>query len=335
MKILVTGSTGMIGSHLCRALTPSGHQVWALHRETSDLSLIQDLPIERVVGDIRIPESLVPAMADIQVVFHTAAKLGKSTPEQAYAVTVGGTRNVLEAAIRTGVKRVVHTSSVAALGLPIVEGKKPGEIQPPLLIDETHSWNYHPDWWLYGYCKHLAEMEVQAAVARGLDVVIVNPVVVIGSGDINRISGDVILRVARGRLRFSTQGGLNVIHIRDCIDGHIAALNRGKTGERYILGNENITHTEFVNKIAGLASQPPVRIHIPARLVRGLMPVFSILERIHSLPFSVEGIRKLGYHFYYKLSKAENQLGFQAQFSTDKAIRECLDWYQQQGSFSV
>jgi len=330
MKILVTGSTGIIGSHLCRRLCDLGHQVRAFHRRTSNLALIQDLPVERFTGDITDPGSLELALKGIDAVFHAAAQLGKTTPEQAHAVTVGGTHNLLNAAIEAGVTRVVHTSSVAALGLPIVPGLKPEQIQPPLLMDETHSWNYRPGWWLYGYCKHLAELEVQLAVAKGLDVVIVNPVVVIGSGDISKISGDVILRVANGQIRFTTQGGLNAIHVDDCINGHLAAMERGKTGERYILGYANMTHTQFINKIATLSGRPPVRIVLPARLIQGLLPLVTVLDHIFPLPFSAEGVRKVGYYFYYEIKKAREQLGFQAQRNIDQAIRESLGWYHQE-----
>jgi len=200
MLALVTGSTGFIGSHLCRTLLDAGYRVRAFHRAPSSLQLIADLDVEHAVGDLTQPDTLAKAMPGIAVVFHAASQVDYwRRPNRMYPVTVGGTRNVLQAALDARVQRVVYTSSVAALGMPDLTG---------FLIDETHVWNYKPKLWRYGHAKHLAEKEVQNAVAQGLDVVIVNPAMVLGPGDANRISGEVVIQVANGIVKFGLPGGI-------------------------------------------------------------------------------------------------------------------------------
>jgi dihydroflavonol-4-reductase len=329
MIALVTGSTGFIGSHLCRGLLTAGYQVRAFHRSTSPLTLLQGLPVEHAIGDITQPASLQSALHGIDIVFHTAAKLGKSTPHLTYQVTVMGTRNVLKACLHSGVSRVVHTSSVAALGIPGIHGTSL-EDSTQLQMNETHSWNYRPNWWFYGYAKHLAEMEVQYAVSQGLDVVIVNPTLVIGAGDINRVSGEVILRVAKGQLRITSSGGLNAIHIDDIVAGHLAALSMGNTGERYILGNENVSHNEFLKLIADVVGTKPPTLKIPAPVLRVLVKPISAIEQLLPFPFSGEALRKIGYYFYYDKTKAMKDLGFTAVHSIRESIEQSYQWYIEQ-----
>lgn len=330
MKVLVTGSTGFIGSHLCRALIEKGYQVRAFHRPTSPLTLIENLPVEHAIGDITQPLTLADAVKGIDIVFSVAAKLGKSTPDQTYDVTVKGTRNVLQACMQAGVRRVVHTSSVAALGVPLIPGFQPNN-GSEYLMDENHSWNYRPEWWYYGYAKHLAEMEVQHAIAHGLDAVIVNPTLVVGAGDINRISGDVILHVARGHIKYATSGGLNAIHISDTVQGHIAAFERGQTGERYILGSQNMTHRQFLEIIASIVRAKPPQKVLPGSLLRYFSGPVKVVERIVTLPFSGEAMQKAGYYFYYDVSKAETDLGLINKLPIEQAIRESYQWYQENG----
>ena len=330
MKILVSGSTGFIGSHLCRKLLELGHEVRAFHRPDSPLLLIDGLSVESAIGDITQPNTLKSALQDIEIVFHAAAKLGKSTPDETYRVTVAGTRNVLEACRAAAVKRVIHISSVAALGLPAINGKSP-EITPNYLINENHSWNYLPRWWSYGYAKHLAEMEVQYATTRGLDSVIVNPTLVIGAGDINRVAGDVILRVARGQFKVTSAGGLNAIHIKDVVNGCISVMESGSTGHRYILGHENLTHTDFLKLIARKTGANPPRLILPGRFLRGFAGVISAIEEIIPLPFAGDALRKIGYYFYYDTEKIKSELGLMNMYTVEDGITEALEWYRSQG----
>lgn len=327
-RTLVTGSTGFIGSQLCRALIASGHPVRAFHRATSPLQALQDLPVEHAIGDITQPETLIDALRDIEIVFHAAAKVGSRRAGSHDAVTIGGTRNLLEAAAQAGVRRVVHTSSVAALGVP--EEIKTHPHQRPL-IAENHTWNLSQADWKYGYAKYQAELEVQKAVACGLDVVIVNPAAVVGAGDMNQISGNVIIQVARGRLPVTIDGGLNVVHVQDVVAGHLAALERGRTGERYILGGENLTHTQFLTRIAKTAGVRPPRLSLPGRWVRLLTRPVGLVDRLLKLPVSGEALRRAGYYFYFDTRKARRELGLAEPRPISQAIEEALQWYREQG----
>lgn len=329
-KILVTGASGFIGSSLCKALVAEGQPVRAFYRPRADGSiprLLQGLEIEHCTGDITDPTALARAMSGVRTVFHTAAKLGSGgNAETLYAVTVGGTRNVLEAAFQAGVERLVHTSSVAVLGVP--DWKLPVSPQP-IPVDEQHAWNFPPAWWRYGHGKYLAELVVQEYVARGLDAVIVNPAIVAGAGDVNRITGDILFRIASGRFFFSLPGGANVIHIDDVVAGHLAALTLGRTGERYILGGENLTHLAFHTLIAEVTGVAAPRFVLPAAPLRLAAGMLAPLGK--AVPFSTSTLRKAGYFFFFDTTKARTELGFRATHSVKQAIGEAWAWYQQMG----
>ena len=323
-KALVTGSTGFVGSHLCKALLTQGWQVKAFHRPASDLELLQGLPLEHCLGDITQPATLEAAMKDVSVVFHAAAQLGSpKDPAAWYQVTVNGTRNVMQAALAAGVERVVHTSSVAALGVPTFH---PARGQAPELMDENHTWNYPGDRWSYGCAKYLAELQVQKSVACGLDAVIVNPSNVLGSGDLHRRNNSIVALVASRRIPVSVQGGLNAVHVEDVVLGHLAALERGKRGERYILGAENISHVDLMRRIASVAGVPAPRLVLPGGLLRALAGILSRLP-YRNLPVDPQQFFMAGYYFYYDTSKARQQLALPKSQSIQIAIREAYDWF--------
>lgn len=332
MQALVTGSTGFIGAALCRALLEAGYAVRALHRPTSNLSLLADLPVEHALGDLLRPDSLSAAMQGVDVVFHAAALLGSGGGSDAgryYAVTVEGTRAVLQAALEAGVQRVVHTSSVAALGVPARRG--PAWLQPALL-DERHTWNFRADHWPYGYAKYLAELEVQRAVADGLDAVIVNPSVVVGAGDVYRQSTSVVVQTARRRRPVAVEGGLNLIAIQDVVSGHLAALERGQTGQRYILSAENMTIAEYLRRVAELVGAPAARVVLPAGLVRALAWPYRWVEGMLQLPVDASQFHLAGYAFYYDNRKARLELGWTVNHKAEQAIREAYDWFRAVGA---
>jgi dihydroflavonol-4-reductase len=326
---LITGSTGFIGSRLCRELLAAGYQVRAFHRPNSSLTLLQGLDVEYALGDITQPATLATAMIDIDVVFHTASKVDYWRGEGGlYPVTVGGTRNVLHAALEANVHRVVYTSSSAALGL--TRYIPPSNIPPPL-INETHVWNLPPRTWRYGHAKYLAEMEIQKAVARGLDCVIVNPTMVLGPGDINRISGEIIVQAVGGLVLFWTSGGLNAIHINDVVRGHLLALERGQMGERYILGGENHTFKDFFQTVTGIVGVRPPQFFIPAWLLRPAAGPLDLLSRLFPLPFNGNILRFSGHFLYYDTRKAQQELGLTGLRSVQTALQDTYDWYRDQG----
>jgi len=326
MHILVTGSTGFIGAHLCRALLDQGHTVRAFHRPSSSLRLLDGLELEHALGDLTQPETILAAMEGIEVVFHAAAWMGShDQPGKLYTVTVEGTRNVLQAAPKAGVRRVVYTSSAAALGVPDTAGSQP----VPLLINENHAWNYRPDYYPYGYSKYLAELEVQRAVAQGLDVVIVNPTLVFGPGDLYRQSSSLVTQVAERRLSVVTEGGINCVHVADVVEGHLAALACGKTGQRYLLGGENLTHQELLQTIAECTGVSVPGILLPAGLVRAMVGPTTLLKAFLNLAVSPELLRLAGYCFYYDLKKAEHELGLSQHRPIRDAVAEAYAWFQQ------
>jgi dihydroflavonol-4-reductase len=326
---LITGSTGFIGSQLCRELLAAGYQVRAFHRPTSSLTLLQGLDVDHALGDITQPATLATAMKGIDVVFHTASKVDYWRGEGGlYPVTVGGTCNVLQAALEAKVHRVVYTSSAAALG---ITGYAPPNNLPPLLMNETHVWNLPPRSWRYGHAKYLAEMEVQKAVARGLDCVIVNPTMVLGPGDINRISGEIIVQAVRGLVRFWTSGGLNAIHIDDVVRGHILALERGQMGERYILGGENQTFIDFFQTVTKIVGARPPQFFIPAWLLRPAAGPLDLLCHVFPLPFNGNILRFSGHFLYYDTNKAQQELGLIELRSVRTALQDTYDWYRARG----
>ncbi len=323
MRALVTGSTGFIGSHLCRSLLEKGYQVRAFQRATSSQQLISDLEVEPVIGDLTQPETIAAAMQGVDVVFHTASKVDYWRGLNGmYPVTVGGTENVLQAAIENKVQRVVYTSSVAALGIPN---------QDDMLMNETHSWNYRLEWWRYGHAKHMAERAVQTAVAQGLDAVIVNPSMVLGPGDVNRISGEVVVQVAKGIIKFGIPGGMNGIHVADAVCGQIAALENGKTGERYILGGENLTYLDLITRTAKIVEAAPPLANIPAGLLRPLAAPLDWLCRLTPMPFNGDILRFAGQNMFYDMQKAQRELGFRAEKSIEIALGDTYNWYRQKG----
>lgn len=329
ITVLVTGATGFLGAHLCRALLERGYRVRAFHRPTSSPRLLSGLEVEHATGDLTQPESLAAALEGVQTVFHTAAWMGGRDPTgQQYAVTVEGTRNVLQQARRAGVERLVYTSSFAALGVPAPGA---GHASPPprgMWVDENHTWNFRPDFSAFGYAKYLAEQEVQRAVAQGLDAVIVNPGLIFGRGDIYRSASSLINLVAERRLTVATTGGVNCVHIDDVVDGHMAALAAGRTGERYILGGYNLTHLQLLQTIAGITGVPEPTTVVPPGLLRGLVGPANLLRSYLRLPFSPDLLRLAGYYFYFNTHKMESELGITKPRPITDAILEAYTWFR-------
>ena len=333
MKVLVTGSNGFIGSHLCQTLLENGHEVRAFHRSSSNLRLLQDLPVEHVIGDLTQPDTIKNAVEGIEAIFHTAALLGPRAEAGAmYAVTVEGTRVLLSAAETAGVKRVVYTSSAAALGIPETP---PNGRQQVVLLDENHSWNLRPEDWPYAYSKYLAEREVQKAVARGLDVVIVNPTYVLGAGDIYRRSSSLVVLAARRSLPGMVEGGLNVVHIRDVAAGHLAAFEKGKKGERYILGGENVSIPELITLISTTAAVEPPQTTFPSALLHLLSRPLNLLRSFIQTPISSELLNMAGKYFYYNIKKSQTVLGLEHLSTAAEAVQDAYDWFLKTGAITL
>ncbi len=323
-RALVTGSTGFLGANLVEALNRHGIPVRAFHRKTSRLDALEGLEYEEAIGDVLDIESLMNAMEGCDVVFHVAAVADywRRGPDWLYKINVEGTKNVLEASIRMRISRVVYTSSVAALGVP-----KRGT-----LGNENSEFNIPPKWFPYGHSKHLAEKEVQKAILSGLDAVIVNPGVIVGPRDINRISGSILIQAARTGIPVYTDGGTNVIAVQDVAEGEIAAAERGRKGERYILGNENLTHLEMFLMTCEIAGCKPPSFKIPGWLLRGLgkLMVAANVDSRKFLPIDRSQMILSTEYLFFDNTKARKELGL-PHTPVKEALQETYRWYKTQG----
>jgi dihydroflavonol-4-reductase len=324
MKALITGGTGFVGSHVVRALVESGHQARVLYRPTSKQTALAGLPYESALGDILDIESLRSACAGCDWVFHVAAVADywRADKTRMFRANVEGTRDVLEAAAAAGVKRVVFTSSAAAIGL-----RKDGKSS-----DESMRFNLSPDQFPYGHSKVLAEQVVMEAVDKGQDVVIVNPVVILGPGDLNMISGSYITQVKQmGPLVPVPSGGVAVIDVRDVARMHLAAAQNGQTGERYILNAANYTQREFLGMIADVVGVRRPFLPIPGFV---LPVVGTVIDGLRSLGFQtpIDGNQaRLGaVNLHFEGRKGWHVLGT-PQIEMRQSLEDTYRWYREYG----
>lgn len=271
MKILVTGATGFVGSALTRQLLAGGAEVRILRRATSRMDLLGDAAanVEHVVGDVTDPASVHDAMQNITHVYHTAATIimgGPQAGRHQHHVNVYGTACIVNAALHTGVKRLVHTSSIAALG----------RRDEPVMTQTEHAvWRDTGLQTPYAVSKHLAELEIHRGIAEGLDAVMVNPSLIFGPGRSGENTMLLAERVRNGRVPAVPIGGINVVDVEDVAAGHIKAMARGRIGERYILGSENLLWKEILETLAAaLGVAPPTRRFQP-RLALGFATVLE------------------------------------------------------------
>ncbi len=214
---------------------------------------------------------------------------------------------------------------MAALGVP-EEGQTAGT--QSILLNENHTWNFPPERWLYGHSKYLSEQEVQYAVAKGLDVVIVNPSVVFGPGNIYRQTNSPIMLVADKKLHVMVSAGMNVVHVQDVVAGHLAAWQKGKTGERYILGAHNVPVPQLLQEIARLTGGKAPGLSIPVKLARRLAGIAKISQSIFHMPVDPSLLYLAGYSFFYDTSKATHDLELPPPQSLEKAILDSYDWFR-------
>ena len=323
-KVFVTGGTGFIGANLVQLLVREGYSVRSLVRPTSRLDNLQDLEIEIVAGDLNDP-NLSRQMQGCQALFHCAAcySLWQRDRAAIYQHNVLGTRNVLAAARIAGIDRVIYTSSVAAIG-----SSKNGEV-----VNENYQAPLEKLVGDYKKSKFLAEREAINAANRGQDIAIVNPSSPIGPGDIKPTpTGDIILRFLRRQMPFYVNTGLNFIDVRDVARGHLLALEKGKKGDRYILGNENLTLKAFLDKLANItgltAPQKNVPLWLPASVAWIDENLLAPLGKTPSIP--LDGVRMSEQIMYYDASKAVRELGL-PQSSITIAIKDAVDWFVSRG----
>jgi len=323
---LVTGATGFVGSAVARKLVAEGFRVRALARAGSPRFHLDRLDLEFFAGDMRDARSMRHAMADVQYVFHVAADYRLWARDRAEIVTnnVEGTRIVMQEAKRAGVERVVYTSSVATLGLRADAG--PADESVPLSVEQGIG--------AYKRSKIAAERLVERMIAHdALPAVIVNPSTPIGPRDVKPTpTGRIIVEAARGRMPGFVDTGLNLVHVDDVAEGHLAALHRGAIGERYILGGADVQLADMLADIAKLVGRRPPRLHIPRAAV---IPVAYAAEATAWLtgrePFAtLDGLRMAKHHMFFTAAKAQRELGFRAR-PYREALVDAIDWFRAAG----
>lgn len=326
MRAFVTGGTGFVGSNLVAALLKQGMEVRVLRRSTSPMAALEGLDCETRIGDVNDGvDALTEAMADCDWVFHTAAISDYwryRTQTRLYRTNVDGTRDMATAAARAGVQRFVYTSSLAALGVP-ARGHE---------LVETDEFNIRPRQFPYGHSKHLAEAELQKAAAAGLPVVIVNPSVVIGPRDVNRIASAMLVEAKQGRLWFAAPGGTNFVSVDDVVAGHIAAAERGRVGERYILGGENLSFREAFTGACELFGRPGPSVMLPRWFIPVAAAGVSVARAVVGprLPIDARQMRLSTSEIFADASKSRVELGVPfTPFAT--ALRAGYEWYRANG----
>ncbi|MFP4324185.1 MAG: NAD-dependent epimerase/dehydratase family protein, partial [Anaerolineales bacterium] len=319
--VFLTGGTGFLGAHIARQLVAGGHTVRLMRRKSSRLLAIGDLPVEFVLGDLFDTEHLTKLLEGIDWVFHVAAVADywRTGKELIYRVNVDGTRHLLEAAQRAGIKRFIFTSTVAAVGWR-GDGHN---------ADENTYFNISPRISPYGHSKFLAEADVQRAVEAGLDAVILNPAVILGPGDLNQISGSLIIETARGGVpALAQQGGTNFIDVRDVAAAHIAAAERGRSGERYILGGVNMTHKAFTRLVCDVLGAPVPRLPLPGNVVPAVAALADVGRALGAqLPADGNQLRLSRREIYFDTSKMLNEL-HTPQINIRQSVQDTYDWYR-------
>lgn len=324
MNALVTGGTGFVGSHVARTLAAAGHTVRVLHRASSRLDALEGITYESALGDILDADALRAACADCDWVFHVAAVADywRADRNKMFDANVRGTQLVLQAARDAGVKRVVFTSSAAAIGMR-ADGTP---------ADEGDTFNQPPASFPYGYSKVLAERVVAEAVAAGQDVVTVNPVVILGPGDLNLISGDFVVKIKKLSWRVPVPpGGVAVTDVRDIARWHLAAAEQGRVGERYILGTENVAYHRWFALIAAVVSVPAPAFPVPAPLLPLAANLIDWARKLGiKLPIDADQTRLGARRLYFAFDKAWRELGA-PQVAMRQSVEDTYRWYGEHG----
>ena len=318
---LVTGASGFIGWHVARLLTERGQKVRALVRPTSRL---RELEVEPVVGDLRDAGSLDRAVAGCERVFHVAAdyRLWARDPQELYGSNVEGTRNLLQAARKHGVERFVYTSTVGCIGVP--SGGLGDETVPVTLEEMSGD---------YKRSKFLAERLALEFAASGLPVVIVNPTAPVGDHDVKPTpTGKIVLDFLKGAMPAFIDTGLNLVDVRDTAAAHLLAAERGRPGERYIVGCENLTLAEILQKLARLTGKEAPRVKLPYAVAYAAGMLTTGWARMTGRPprAPLEAVRMAKKKMFVSTEKARRELGF-APGPVDAALGRAVEWFQANG----
>jgi dihydroflavonol-4-reductase len=326
LKAFVTGATGFLGSHVARVLADQGADLRMLVRQTSNLKNLEGLKAETATGDLRNPSSLEKAISGCDTVFHVAAdyRLWVRDPNEMYRSNVGGTRALLEAARRNGVRRVVYTSSVATIGFR-TDGSPADEDSPVSLADMIGH---------YKRSKFMAEQVAMEAGRSGMQVVTVNPTTPIGEQDVKPTpTGRIVVDFLKRKFPAYVETGLNLVDVKECARGHVAALEKGRTGERYILGGEDLTLKQILDKLGQITGLPSPKIKLPylVAFAAGIVDeaVTGLLLRREPRA-TVDTVRMGKKKMFASSAKAERELGWKI-VPVDDALRRAAEWFQANG----
>ena len=323
MKVLVTGATGFVGSHVAQLLCAQGADVRVLVRATSRTENLADLKAERITGDLRDPDSLSKAMQGCEFVFHVAAdyRLWVRDPDQMYRSNVEGTQAIIRAAQKNRVRRVIYTSSVATMGFSTT-GRIADETSPVSLEDMVGP---------YKRSKFMAEQFALEAGRRGTNVVVVNPTTPIGDQDIKPTpTGRIILDFLKRKFPAYVDTGLNIVDVKDVARGHLLAMEKAVPGERYILGGENLTLKQILDKLSVITGLPAPSMKVPHAVALG----FAVFDQFFTGIImrkepraTIDAVRMGRKKMFASSAKAERELGYKAG-SVDDALRRAIDWFQ-------
>jgi dihydroflavonol-4-reductase len=325
MKVLVTGATGFVGGAVARALVNSGIDVRVLARAGADLQNIQRLTVERVEGDLRDQASLRKALIGCRQLYHVAAHyaLWAKDPAIFYDVNVTGTKNLLEAAREVGTERIVYCSTIGAIGLP--PGGGLGTEETPVSLEQMAG---H-----YKRSKYLAEQEVLKLAKAGLPVVIVNPSAPVGAGDVKPTpTGQVIVDFMKGRMPAYIETGMNIVDVDDVAAGHLLAMQKGRIGQRYILGNKNLMLREVFEILSRLTGVKAPTIKLPRLAIIPLAYLNQWIANLTGQPprIPLEGVKMAKYKMHYDCSKAIRELGI-PHTPPEVALEKAVRWFRDHG----
>ncbi|HTM88918.1 MAG TPA: hopanoid-associated sugar epimerase [Terriglobales bacterium] len=326
MKAFVTGATGFVGSHVARFLAGQGAELRLLVRPSSLTANLEGIAGERVTGDLREPESLRKSMAGCEAVFHVAAdyRLWAPEPHEMYRSNVEGTRNIIQLAQQSGVRRVIYTSSVATMGFTS-NGHLADESSPVELGDMIGH---------YKRSKFQAEQIALEAGRSGADVVVVNPTTPVGEQDIKPTpTGRIIVDFLKRKFPAYVDTGLNLVDVAAVARGQVAALEKGRRGERYILGGENLTLKQILDKLGAITGLPSPRVKLPyaVAMATGILDtaVTGLLLR-REPRVTVDAVRMGRKKMFVSSAKAERELGWKI-VPVDDALRRAVEWFRGHG----
>lgn len=335
MIAAVTGATGFVGSHVARALVARGDSVRVLVRPGADCRALGELPVIAVTGDLRDRRSLDPLVRGAQQVFHVAAdyRLWARTPSELFQSNVEGTKHLLDACATANVDRIVYTSTVATIAVPHRSGRTATESSGPLLPDETTQADVRDMIGPYKQSKFLAEQAARAGAAAGLPVVIVNPTTPVGPGDWKPTpTGRMVVDFVRGRIPAYIETGLNIVPVEDVARGHLLAAERGRIGERYLLGGRNVRLQELWRMLAVISGRHAPSVRMPPIAAMAVAAGSEILARVLGGEPAVplDAVRIGRHPMYVSTAKAARELAF-TPGSAELALERAVHWFIDQG----